>query len=25
VAWRNHAQLGVEFLSPPRKALHMLL
>lgn len=25
VAWRNHSQLGVEFVSPPRKALHLLL
>lgn len=25
VAWRSHTQLGVEFLSPPRKALHLLL
>ena len=25
VAWRKHDQLGVAFLSPPRKALHLLL
>ena len=25
VAWRSLDQLGVEFLSPPRKALHLLL
>ena len=25
VAWRSFEQLGVEFLSPPRKALHLLL
>ena len=25
VAWRKLDELGVEFLSPPRKALHLLL
>ena len=25
VAWRKHDQLGVAFVSPPRKALHLLL
>lgn len=25
VAWRKHNELGVQFLSPPRKALHLLL
>lgn len=25
VAWRKHDQLGVAFLSPPRKVLHLLL
>ena len=25
VAWRSLHQLGVEFLSPPRKAMHLLL